>query len=70
MGWRNCWHAAAPGGVLLCDDYLWSREGPGQVDVLGCPKLAIDAFTNIHRRRISFLAMTNNWQIAFRKLAP
>jgi predicted O-methyltransferase YrrM len=44
-----------PGGMILCDDYLWSREETAQADVLGCPKLAIDAFTNIHRRRIEFV---------------
>jgi predicted O-methyltransferase YrrM len=59
---------AAPGGLLLCDDYLWTREATAQADVLGCPKLAIDAFTNINRRRISFPAMTSNWQHVFRKL--
>jgi hypothetical protein len=39
---------------MLCDDYLWSREETARADVLGCPKLAIDAFTNIHRRQIDF----------------
>lgn len=60
---------ARPGGVILCDDYLWSREATERVDVLGCPKLAIDAFTNIHRRRIEFLEWGYDWQHAFRKRA-
>jgi predicted O-methyltransferase YrrM len=59
----------APGGVILCDDYLWSRKPPPEVDVLGCPKLAIDAFTTIYRRRIEFLPWGSHWQIAFRKAA-
>lgn len=60
---------APPGGVILCDDYLWTREtSPARVDVLNCPKLAIDAFTNIHRRRIEFLDGLHAWQIAFRKI--
>jgi predicted O-methyltransferase YrrM len=56
-----------PGGVILCDDYLWSREPAAQADILGCPKLAIDAFTNIHRRRIEILPWGYHWQLAFRK---
>ena len=56
-----------PGGVILCDDYLWSREETARADVLGCPKLAIDAFTNIHRRRIEFPEWGCHWQLAFRK---
>ena len=43
------------GGVVLCDDYLWSPEEPADADVLGCPKLAVDTFTNIHRRQIEFV---------------
>lgn len=57
------------GGVLLCDDYLWTREGPGEVDVLNCPKLAIDVFTNIHRRKIEILEGPHPSQVAFRKLS-
>ena len=56
-----------PGGVILCDDYLWSRECQARVDALGCPKLAIDAFTNIYRRRLEFLEWGYHWQLAFRK---
>jgi predicted O-methyltransferase YrrM len=56
-----------PGGVLLCDDYQWSREETARADVLGCPKLAIDAFTNIHRRRIDLLDWGYAWQHAVRK---
>ncbi len=59
---------APRGGVVLCDDYLWTREGPGEVDILNCPKLAIDAFTNIHRRKIEMLTGPHPSQIAFRKL--
>ena len=56
-----------PGGVMLCDDYLWSREETARADVLGCPKLAIDAFTNIHRRQIDLLEWGYAWQHAFRR---
>jgi predicted O-methyltransferase YrrM len=56
-----------PGGVILCDDYLWSREETSRADILGCPKLAIDAFTNIHRRQIDLLEWGYAWQHAFRR---
>ena len=59
-----------PGGVILCDDYLWSREETERADVLGCPKLAVDAFTNIHRRQIDFLEWGYEWQHAFRRRTP
>jgi predicted O-methyltransferase YrrM len=59
----------APGGVVICDDYVWTREPLEHADVLGSPKLAIDAFTNIHRRHIEFLDIGSMWQVAFRKRA-
>jgi len=59
-----------PGGVILCDDYLWSREETARADILGCPKLAIDAFTNIHRRQIDLLEWGHAWQHAFRRRSP
>jgi predicted O-methyltransferase YrrM len=53
----------SPGGVILCDDYLWPH-----IDVLSSPKLAIDAFTNIYRRKIEFLDGPHRAQLAFSKL--
>jgi hypothetical protein len=38
-----------------------------RADILGCPKLAIDAFTNIHRRQIDLLEWGYAWQHAFRR---
>ncbi|HEV7268424.1 MAG TPA: class I SAM-dependent methyltransferase [Falsiroseomonas sp.] len=63
LGWR----LLRPGGVMVCDDYLWSREDTAQVDILGCPKLAIDAFTNIHRRQLDIVLWGYEWQLAFEK---
>ena len=54
----------APGAVMICDDYLWSQEGPGAEDVLNSPKLAIDAFTTIHRRKLTLIPNFGPWQLA------
>lgn len=62
------WRLVPPGGLILCDDYLWSREEAARVDILGCPKLAIDAFTNIHRRQIDMPLWGYGWQQAFQRL--
>ena len=47
-----------PGGLIIFDDYLWTgapqREGAA-VDLLHCPKPAIDAFTNLYRQKISLI---------------
>jgi len=53
-----------PGGVLICDDYLWSNEGPGTEDVLNSPKIAIDAFTTIFRRKLAYAVNARMWQFA------
>lgn len=46
MSYRLC----KVGGVIICDDYLW-RLG----SLLHEPKIAIDAFTNIYRDKVSIL---------------
>lgn len=46
------------GGVVVFDDYLWSEPLPGGVDPIRCPKVAIDAFTNIYCRKIRILPAT------------
>jgi len=40
------------GGLIFCDDYLWTMENHGAEDLLNCPRLAIDAFKNIFARKI------------------
>jgi predicted O-methyltransferase YrrM len=40
------------GGVLIFDDYVWSMEDD---DFYQMPKPAIDAFVNIHRRKLKLL---------------
>jgi len=43
------------GGLIICDDYLWSRRRHGSEDVLEDPRIAIDAFATINRRRVRVL---------------
>lgn len=44
------------GGVIAFDDYLWSEPLPNGVDPIRCPKIAIDAFTNIFCRKVNVLS--------------
>ena len=36
------------GGIMVLDDYLWHQKPPFEGNVLQIPKLAIDAFVNLH----------------------
>jgi predicted O-methyltransferase YrrM len=56
------------GGVLAMDDYLWSAESLGMDDVLNSPKIAIDAFTNIFRRKIRIIPNLPIYQLYIEKL--
>jgi len=44
-----------PQGIIAFDDYLWQESLPGGVDPIRCPKLAIDAFTNIYCRKLKII---------------
>jgi cephalosporin hydroxylase len=41
----------AIGGLIICDDYLWSDVPHGSEDLLALPRLAIDAFGRIFTRK-------------------
>lgn len=43
------------GGVIGFDDYSWSEFVTKDRDPLRCPKLAIDAFTNVFSRKVEIL---------------
>lgn len=43
------------GGVMAFDDYTWYEHLPHGRDILRCPKMAIDAFTNINFRKIEII---------------
>jgi hypothetical protein len=41
------------GGIMAFDDYLWSEQLPGGVDLVRCPKPAIDAFITLYIRKLT-----------------
>jgi predicted O-methyltransferase YrrM len=43
------------GGVIVFDDYIWFETLPEGKDPLRCPKPAIDAFVNLHFRKVDVL---------------
>lgn len=43
-------------GVMAFDDYLWQEQLPYGTDPIRCPKLAIDAFTNIYCRKTRIIS--------------
>jgi len=56
------------GGVMALDDYLWSAEAVGANDILNSPKIAIDAFTNIFRRKARVIPNLPLYQLYLQKL--
>lgn len=55
------------GGLMICDDYAWQRQAPGAEDVLDTPKIAVDAFTTIYRRRLRLPEWPTSYQVALVK---
>lgn len=55
------------GGLMICDDYAWQRQAPGAEDVLDTPKIAVDAFTTIYRRRLRLPEWPTSYQVALIK---
>lgn len=54
------------GGLIICDDYLWSSAVHGQENPLDQPKLAIDSFVNCYARKVA-LYNTPLYQLHIRK---
>lgn len=42
-------------GVMIFDDYLWQEPLSYGADPLRCPKIAVDAFTNIYFRKLKII---------------
>jgi hypothetical protein len=56
------------GGILAFDDYMFMHGAPHERNIFNCPKPAIDAFINIHFRKIKFLAdIGSNYQVYIEK---
>lgn len=55
------------GGLMICDDYLWSQEPHGSEILTNAPKIAIDAFVNIHRQKLR-IPRQGNQQVGMIKL--
>ena len=43
-------------GVMAFDDYLWQEPLPSGTDPIRCPKISLDAFTNIYCRKLRIIA--------------
>lgn len=64
MGYRLC----RPGGLIICDDYLWSTEPIGQEELYNMPKLGIDAFSLAFSRKVRQLPL-HLYQAYFTKIS-
>lgn len=56
------------GGVIAFDDYLWQENLPYGTDPVRCPKVAIDAFTNIYCRKLRVISAPLN-QLYIQKIS-
>jgi len=63
-----CYYLARKDGIIAFDDYNWSEFVGEKRDPLRCPKLAIDAFSNIFFRKVVALAIPL-YQVCFHKIA-
>lgn len=57
------------GGLVICDDYLWDDPRFGGQQVLGRPKIAIDAFTTIYSEKLRMVRGLSATQVYFQKTA-
>jgi hypothetical protein len=59
LGWR----LLGPRGLMIFDDYPWHEvREDGDIDILRCPKIAIDAFTQIYFKKFRIIP-ANLYQI-------
>jgi predicted O-methyltransferase YrrM len=57
------------GGVMIFDDYLWQEPLPEGTDPIRCPKIAIDAFTNIYCRKLRAIIGAPIYQLQIEKIS-
>jgi predicted O-methyltransferase YrrM len=56
------------GGIMVFDDYLWANDRNRPDDVLRTPKIAIDAFLNIHWDKIRVMHNKPIYQIYAKRI--
>lgn len=56
------------GGLMICDDYIWSIAGNISHDLAQSPKFGIDCFTNIYHKKIRIIRDQPLYQLAFTKV--
>ncbi len=61
------YHLCAQGGLIICDDYLWSDVEHGSEDLLAMPRAAITAFANLFIRKVALWGGLPLYQVYFRK---
>ena len=57
------------GGVMIFDDYLWQEPLAEGTDPIRCPKIAIDAFTNIYYRKLRAIIGAPIYQLQIEKIS-
>ena len=57
------------GGVMIFDDYLWQEPLPEGTDPIRCPKISIDAFTNIYCRKLNVIIGAPIYQLHIEKIS-
>ena len=61
------YHLTANDGLIIFDDYTWRESLSGGVDILRCPKIAVDAFTNIFSRNLYVVEQAPLYQFMVQK---
>jgi predicted O-methyltransferase YrrM len=63
------YHLCAVGGLIICDDYLWTGTKHGSEDLLEMPRCAVDAFVATFSRRVEQWGGLPLYQVYLRKTA-
>jgi predicted O-methyltransferase YrrM len=61
------YHLCAIGGLIICDDYLWTGTTHGSEDLLSMPRSAIDAFIGLFTRKVEQWGGLPLYQVYLRK---
>lgn len=61
------YHLTANNGIIIFDDYTWRESLTGGIDILRCPKIAVDAFTTIFSRHLIVIEQVPLYQFMVQK---